>query len=81
MHREYINNYRMDRVSGFSFDLMIVAGVTVIEINDIKNYILPILVLSVVETVGTYVYTFVQSSISSSATSQIPGQLCSLYLS
>lgn len=81
MHREYINNYRMDRVSGFSFELMIVAGVTVIEINDIKNRILPILVLSVVETVGTYVYTFVQSSISSSATSQIPGQLCSLYLS
>ena len=26
MHREYINNYQMDRISGFSFDLMIVAN-------------------------------------------------------
>ena len=56
MHRAYINNYQMDRISGFSFDLMIVAGVAAIEINDIKNYILPIVILSVVGTVITYVY-------------------------
>lgn len=56
MHREYINNYQMDRLSGFSFDLMIVAGVAAIEINDIKNYILPIVILSLVGTVVTYVY-------------------------
>ena len=31
MHREYINNYQMDRISGFAFDLMIVAGVAAIE--------------------------------------------------
>jgi len=56
MHREYINNYQMDRISGFSFDLMIVAGVAAIEINDIKNYILPIVLLSVVGAFITYVY-------------------------
>ncbi len=56
MHRDYINNYQMDRISGFSFDLMIVAGVAAIEINDIKNYILPIIVLSIVGTVVTYIY-------------------------
>ena len=56
MHRKYINNYQMDRISGFSFDLMIVAGVAAIEINDIKNYILPIIVLSIIGTVVTYVY-------------------------
>ena len=56
MHREYINNYQMDRVSGFSFDLMIVAGVAAIEINDIKNYILPIVILSVMGTLVTYIY-------------------------
>ena len=56
MHREYINNYQMDRVSGFSFDLMIVAGVAAIEINDIKNYILPIVILSIVGTIITYIY-------------------------
>lgn len=56
MHRDYINNYQMDRISGFSFDLMIVAGVAAIEINDIKNYILPIVILSVVGALITYIY-------------------------
>ena len=56
MHREYINNYQMDRISGFSFDLMIVAGVAAIEINDIKNYIIPIIILSVVGSLITYAY-------------------------
>ena len=56
MHRQYINNYQMDRISGFAFDLMIVAGVAAIEINDIKNYILPIVALSVLGTLVTYFY-------------------------
>ena len=56
MHRDYINNYQMDRISGFAFELMIVAGVAAIEINDIKNYILPIVILSLVGTVITFVY-------------------------
>ena len=56
MHRVYINNYQMDRISGFSFDLMIVAGVAAIEINDIRNYILPVVILSVVGAVATYIY-------------------------
>ena len=46
----------MDRISGFAFDLMIVAGVAAIEINDVKNYILPIVVLSVLGTAVTYFY-------------------------
>ena len=56
MHRGYINNYQMDRLSGFAFDLMIVAGVTAIEINDIRNYILPIVILSIIGSVITYAY-------------------------
>ena len=56
MHREYINNYQMDRISGLSFDMMIVAGVAAIEINDIKNYILPIVILSLMGTIVTYIY-------------------------
>ena len=54
--RDYINNYQMDRISGFAFDLMIVAGVAAIEINDIKNYILPIVLLSIIGTIVTYTY-------------------------
>ena len=56
MHRGYINNYQMDRISGFAFDLMIVAGVVAIEINDIKNYILPIVILSLMGMLVTFVY-------------------------
>lgn len=56
MNRQYINNYQMDRISGFAFDLMIVAGVAAIEINDIKRYLLPIIILSLVGTLITYVY-------------------------
>ncbi len=56
MHREYINNYQMDRISGFAFDVMIVAGVAAIEINDIRRYILPIVILSLVGTAVTYAY-------------------------
>ena len=56
MNREYINNYQMDRISGFAFDIMIVAGVAAIEINDIKDYILPIILLSFLGAVLTFVY-------------------------
>ena len=56
MRRVYINNYQMDRISGFAFDLMIVAGVAAIEINDIKNYILPVVILSAVGAITTYLY-------------------------
>ena len=56
MNREYINNYQMDRISGFAFDIMIVAGVAAIEINDIKNYILPIVILSILGATLTYAY-------------------------
>ena len=56
MQREYINNYQMDRISGFAFDIMIVAGVAAIEINDIKDYIFPIIILSMLGAILTYAY-------------------------
>ena len=56
MTREYINNYQMDRISGSAFDLMIVAGVTAIKIDDIKSYVLPIIILTVLGALVTYVY-------------------------
>ena len=56
MTREYINGYQMDRISGFAFDLMIVAGVTAIKIDDIKSYILPIVILTVAGALVTYIY-------------------------
>ncbi len=54
--REYINNYQMDRISGFAFDLMIVAGVAAIEIEAVKKYIWIIILISVLGMVATYIY-------------------------
>ena len=56
MTREYINNYQMDRISGAAFDLMIVAGVTAIKIDDIKRYVLPIIILTIMGALVTYIY-------------------------
>ena len=53
---KYINNYQMDRISGFAFDVMIIAGVTAIEINEIKAYIPVIIALTVVGTIVTFFY-------------------------
>ena len=54
--KKYINNYQMDRISGFAFDAMIVAGVAAIEIEDVKRYIWPLIVLCIVGAISTYIY-------------------------
>ena len=52
----YINNYQMDRISGFSFDMMIIAGVAAIDFNIVAKYAWPIVVLSVAGAVFTTIY-------------------------
>lgn len=54
--QRYINNYQMDRISGFAFDVMIVAGVAAIDINVVVDYLWLIIALSVVGTVATFIY-------------------------
>ena len=54
--KNYINNYQMDRISGFSFDMMIVAGVAAIQIEDVKRYIWPLIILCAIGTIITIVY-------------------------
>ncbi|MCQ2797362.1 MAG: hypothetical protein MJ241_02740 [Bacilli bacterium] len=56
LKKNCISNYQMDRISGFAFDLMIVAGVASIDIGQIANYVWIIVILSVLGTIGTYVY-------------------------
>ena len=56
VRRAYINNNLMDRISGFMFDLMIVAGVVAIDFEDIYMN-LPLLVITCVcGTVVTFFY-------------------------
>ena len=54
--KRYINNYQMDRISGFAFDLMIIAGVAAIDIKVVADYVWIIIALSIVGTIATTLY-------------------------
>lgn len=56
MNRQYQNNYLLSRISGVAFDVMIVAGIASINIDDLSGYWLPFLLMAVVGGVATYYY-------------------------
>lgn len=56
MKRQYINNFLMTRTSNFFFDLMVVAGVAAIRLDELKNYWGIVLILGIAGLVVTYVY-------------------------
>ena len=56
IHREYISSFLMTRTSNFFFDLMVVAGVAAIRLDQLESYWGIILILGVVGLVITYIY-------------------------
>ncbi len=56
MTRDYPNNYLLNRISGFMFDLMIIAGTAAIEIEVMKHLIVPLIIITFVGTIVTYFY-------------------------
>ena len=56
MTRQYQNNYLLSRISGFAFDLMIIAGIGSIRISDLRGLWLPFILMSVSGMVITLVY-------------------------
>ena len=54
--RAYINNNLMDRISGFMFDLMIVAGVVAIDFEDIYMNLPLLIITCVCGTAVTFFY-------------------------
>ena len=54
--RQYQNNYLLSRISGFAFDLMIIAGIASIDISDLKGLWLPFILMSVAGMALTFVY-------------------------
>ena len=56
MKHRYVNEFLMNRISGFFFDLMIVAGIAVIELDVLKGYWGIILVLGITGLLITYFY-------------------------
>ena len=56
IHRQYQNNYLLNRLSGFFFDIMIVAGIGSINLEDIRGLWLPFLLLVIFGAVITWVH-------------------------
>lgn len=54
--RRYQNNYLLNRLSGAFFDIMIVAGIGSINIEDIRGLILPFVLLTVIGGIVTWLH-------------------------
>ncbi len=54
IRRQYQNNYLLNRISGFFFDIMIVAGIASINLEDIRGLWLPFLLLAVAGGIVTW---------------------------
>lgn len=56
MTRQYQNNYLLSRISGLAFDIMIVAGIASINIEDLQGYWLPFILMAVAGGIVTFIY-------------------------
>ena len=58
MHREYTNNFLLNRISGLMFDLMVVASIAAIDLSAFrrKEFWVPLLLLCIAGAVATYLY-------------------------
>ena len=63
MKKKYINNYQMDRISGFAFDLMIIAGVAAIDVEKVGEYIWFIIILAFVGAIATIFYVRIMTKL------------------
>lgn len=56
MHKQYTNDFLMNRLSAFFFDLMIVAGIGAIRLDLLRDTWWVVLLLGVVGAISTYFY-------------------------
>ncbi len=56
IRRQYQNNYLLNRISGFFFDIMIVAGIASIDLEDIRGLWVPFLLMAVAGGVITWLH-------------------------
>ena len=56
MRREYINNYMLNRIGGFCFDIMIVAGTAAISFDEFGKFVLPFAIICTLGAVVTFIY-------------------------
>ena len=56
MQREYINNYMLNRIGGFCFDIMIVAGTAAISFDEFGKFVLPFSIICALGAAVTFIY-------------------------
>ena len=56
--RQYLNNFLLDRISNFFFDLMVIAGIAAIQLDLMKGYWGVMAILAVAGLLSTYLYNY-----------------------
>ena len=58
MKRDYINNFMMNRISGFMFDIMVIASIAAIDLHAFltPSFIIPLSIICVFGAVASYFY-------------------------
>lgn len=56
MTRRYPNNYLLGRISGLAFDLMVLAGIVAINLEDLQGLWLPFILMAVAGAIVTFIY-------------------------
>lgn len=56
MTRQYPNNYLLSRISGLSFDFMIVAGIAAIDFKELESLWVPFITIAIIGGIVTYYY-------------------------
>ena len=52
----HINSYMMNRLSGFFFDAMIVAGIAAINYQELQGLLVPLIIMCTIGAIGTFAY-------------------------
>jgi len=58
MHRDYTNTFMLNRISGFMFDIMVIASIAAIDLSAFltPSFIVPLSIICVLGAVATYIY-------------------------
>lgn len=56
--REYVNNFMMNRISGFMFDIMVIASIAAIDLSAFltPSFIIPLTIICILGAVASYLY-------------------------
>ena len=57
MKRKYVNNYMLNRISGFAFDIMVIASLASLELASLGQLWIPLLIITTAGGFATVFYT------------------------